>query len=400
MAPSADAPGRIPRLAWAATCLGGEPEMGEGRISALDVLRGAAILGTLGTNVWIFASPDGPASFLSGAGSVGEALLRAVTNGKFLGLLSILFGIGVALQHRSAVRRGERWPGWYLWRSALLLLEGLLHYALLFEFDVLMYYAVVSVLVAYVVGRGARSTRRWLAGTLVVHLLVVAALTAALAAFPGDGGGVSGLPTDTSSWPAQVANRWEHLVVYRVEAVLAIPLSAVLFLAGALLLQGGALEDSERGRRARARLMAVGLGAGVPLNLATTLLGGALPLVDRYVCAPIVAFGLLGLITHLVLRARSEAGRLRRGITAVGRSALSCYVGQNLIASVLCYDWGFGLASRYAHLGVPFVVAVWLVVSGLLVAGASWWMARFARGPVEELWNRAHRAPQRLLARR
>ncbi|GAA2667953.1 MULTISPECIES: DUF418 domain-containing protein [Actinosynnema] len=371
-----------------------------GRISALDVLRGVAILGTLGTNVWIFASPDGPASFLTGGGSVGEALLRAVSNGKFLGLLSILFGIGVALQHRSAVRRGERWPGWYLWRSALLLVEGLLHYTLLFEFDVLMYYAVVSVGVAYVVGRGARSVRRWMVGALVAHLVVVGVLTAALAVFSGDVGGASGLPTDTSSWVAQVVGRWEHFAVYRVEAVLAIPLSAVLFLAGALLLDEGALEDSERGRRVRRRLMWVGLGAGAPLNLGTTLVGGALPLVDRYVCAPVVAFGLLGLVVELVLRGRAEAGRVRRGITAVGRSALSCYIGQNLIASVLCYDWGFGLAGRYAHLGVPFVVGVWVVVSGVLVVCASWWMARFERGPVEELWNRAHRGPQRLLTGR
>lgn len=33
------------------------------RIAALDVLRGLAILGTVGANVWIFALPGGPLSF-------------------------------------------------------------------------------------------------------------------------------------------------------------------------------------------------------------------------------------------------------------------------------------------------------------------------------------------------
>jgi uncharacterized protein len=57
------------------------------------------------------------------------------TNGKFLALL---FGIGLELQYQSARRRGTPWPGWYLWRAALLFVEGLLHYLLVFEFDVLM----------------------------------------------------------------------------------------------------------------------------------------------------------------------------------------------------------------------------------------------------------------------
>lgn len=36
-----------------------------GRIAALDVLRGVAILGTLASNVWIFTTPGGPAEWIS-----------------------------------------------------------------------------------------------------------------------------------------------------------------------------------------------------------------------------------------------------------------------------------------------------------------------------------------------
>jgi uncharacterized protein len=138
-----------------------------GRVAALDVLRGVAILGTLGTNIWIFTTPGGGAAgFLAGTGSgFAETFLRFLSNGKFLALLSIMFGIGLAMQYSSAVRRGERWPGWYLWRSALLLLEGLIHYVLIFEFDVLMFYALVSVLVAYLVGRSDKVIRGWMTDT-------------------------------------------------------------------------------------------------------------------------------------------------------------------------------------------------------------------------------------------
>ena len=37
-----------------------------GRIAALDVLRGVAILGTFGTNVWAFTHPQGVTGFLAG----------------------------------------------------------------------------------------------------------------------------------------------------------------------------------------------------------------------------------------------------------------------------------------------------------------------------------------------
>jgi uncharacterized protein len=368
-----------------------------GRIAALDVLRGVAILGTFGTNAWVFTHPHGAAGFLdlmSGADDDGGALLRLLSNGKFLALLSIMFGIGLALQHRSALRRGARWPGWYLWRSALLLVEGLLHYVLIFEFDVLAFYAVVSVVVAFLVGRSGRAVAAWLVGVGLLHLALVGLVTLALVSGAAElTGGTPVPPVD--SWWEQVRARVEHFAYFRSEAFFVLPLSTVLFLAGARLFRAGALEDSPRGLRLQRRLVVWGLGAGVPLNALTTLAGPDWFAVDRYLCAPLVAFGLLGGITWLVNRMRAEQGVLRAGLAAVGRTALSCYIAQNVVASVLCYPWGLGLATRFG--GPWFAVAVWALVCALLVAGASWWLRRFSRGPVEALWDRAYRAPQRLV---
>ena len=117
------------------------------RIGLLDVLRGVAIFGTLGTNIWLFATvgTSGSPTFFGGGlpwwGSWDGFLTTLTlffTNGKFLGLLTILFGVGLEIQYRSAKRRGLSWPARYLWRSVLLLWEGFLHYLLVFEFDILM----------------------------------------------------------------------------------------------------------------------------------------------------------------------------------------------------------------------------------------------------------------------
>jgi uncharacterized protein len=66
----------------------------------------------------------------------------------------------VEIQYQSARRKGLRWPVRYLWRSVLLLVEGFLHYVLVFEFDIQMGYAVAAFIVAFIVGRSEKTVRR------------------------------------------------------------------------------------------------------------------------------------------------------------------------------------------------------------------------------------------------
>lgn len=104
-----------------------------------------------------------------------------------------------------------------------------------------------------------------------------------------------------------------------------------------------------------------------------------------------MALGLLGLITGVVLRSRGAAPR--RAVAAVGRTALSCYVLQNVLASILCYDWGLGLATRFADARPWWVVGLWAVVSLALVLFATAWLRRFERGPLELLVQRVYARP-------
>ncbi|GAA1653757.1 DUF418 domain-containing protein [Actinoplanes couchii] len=355
------------------------------RIPVLDVLRGVAILGTLGTNIWIFTDPRGPAgSLISDGPGFFETLLRTLSNGKFLALLTLLFGIGLELQYRSAKRRGERWPGWYLWRAVLLLAEGALHYLLIFEWDVLMAYALVSLLVAGVVARTDRAVRVGMAGAAVLHLVLITLLT--LAGIDGD----SGLSAYPAAYADQVSGRIEHFWEFRSESILIIPLTILLFLGGSRLMRAGLFTDTSAGSRLRRRLTVLGLGVGLPLNLLTAFAGPRWFFVDRYVCAPLVAVGLLAALTALLMR---STGSPR--LAAVGRTALSCYVLQNLLCAVLCYGWGLGLADRFADLRPWWPPVAWALVSALLIVASGWWLRRFDRGPLELAWHWAWRLPQR-----
>ncbi|WP_031158803.1 DUF418 domain-containing protein [Streptosporangium roseum] len=369
------------------------------RIDVLDVLRGVAILGTLGTNIWIFTSPAGPEGLLDALGQAGtvETLLRFLANGKFLALLTLLFGVGLELQYRSAARRGTPWPGWYLWRAGLLFLEGLIHYVLIFEFDVLMGYALTSIIVAYLIGRSDRAVRAWMVTVGSVFAVLVGLVTLALAYGRAGMASPDAAPStlfSEGSYLDQVAARIELIGFYRTEAVFIVPMGIVLFLLGSRLMRAGVFEESGRGAVLRRKLMVIGFGVGAPLNLLTSFAGETWFLVDRYLLPPLVALGLLALVATLVHRMAGAPGLLRRGLTNVGRTALSCYVFQNLAAAALCYGWGLGLAARFDGLRPWWVIAAWAGVCALFMTLSTLWLRRFERGPLELVWQWAYMAPQ------
>lgn len=369
-----------------------------GRLAALDVVRGIAIVGTLATNIWVFSHPWGLLGMLSApvlssessAAATTQLALMALAQGKFLALLSLTFGVGLAIQHRSAVRQQRRWPGRYLWRAALLFVDGVVNYILIAEFDVLMGYAVTAAVVSFLLLTRPRAQRALIVVFGGIHLAVMSLLVLVLTVLPGADADLP-LPSEPSpyadaSFLGLAAFRLDNAAVFRAEPVLIGFLSLAMFLAGAALLRAGVF--SAEGARLRRRLMIAGLCA-VPLDLFLALSAtSAGLLLERYVVAPVVALGILGLVVELCVR-RGTGGWFARRATEIGRVALSAYLLQNLLGGALFYGWGFGLASTLAPWRVPVTVAAFLVITAVVAAAAHLWLRRFSTGPVEWLWRAA-----------
>lgn len=369
------------------------------RYAALDVMRGAAILGTLATNIWIFTNVEGLVGYINGTGRATggwapvQAVLQQFAQGKFLGLLTVMFGIGLVIQQRSAQRRGQRWPGGYPWRAALLMLDGALHFLLFTEFDVLTGYALTGLIVAFILTAGIRAQRTWIVCAVAVHAAMLALVVAALSSAPArEPQPLSPNPYADGSFWDLVAFRADNLVLFRLEVLFILPLSIALFLVGAHL-YGARVLDPDRGTLRR-RLIVAGLAIALPLDLALGLFGGDAGLIlGRYGTAPIVALGLLAAIAHRYAEGRTP-GAPGRAFSGVGRTALSCYVLQNILCSIVCYGWGFGLAARLdGTTVVPATVALFTAVSATLIVVSHLWLRRFDRGPLEWL---THRGYQRL----
>ncbi|MFD4180908.1 DUF418 domain-containing protein [Rhodococcus sp. NPDC058514] len=367
------------------------------RFAALDVMRGVAILGTLATNIWIFTNVEGLVGYINGTGGATggwapvQAVLQQLAQGKFLGLLTIMFGIGLAIQQRSAQRRGLPWPGKYPWRAGLLMVDGLLHFFLFTEFDVLTGYAVTGLIVAFVLATGIRAQRIWIGCAVAVHAAMLAMIVVALWSAPAPTGrGLSPNPYADGTFWDLVMFRLDNVLLFRLEVVFILPLSIALFLVGAQLF-GARILDPDRDALRR-KLMVAGLGVALPLDFALGLFGGEAGLVlGRYGTAPVVALGLLAAIAHHYADGR-EPGAAGRALAPIGRMALSCYVLQNVLCSIVCYGWGLGLAARLTGATVvPATVALFVAVSATMAVVARLWLRRFDRGPLEALTHAAYR---------
>ncbi|QHF23743.1 DUF418 domain-containing protein [Rathayibacter sp. VKM Ac-2804] len=368
------------------------------RIDSLDVIRGVAIIGTLGTNIWLFSHPWGLLGLLTEPVTAGtwpgertaQLLLMALAQGKFLALLSLTFGIGLAIQHASAVRRGRRWPGRYLWRATLLLLDGAVNYVLIAEFDVLMGYAVTGAVVAGLLLTRPRVQCRTVILLGALHVLLISALVALVATQPDSTGqGPTGRsPYADASFLGLALFRLQNAGPFRAEPVLIGFLSLAMFLLGAQLLRAGLF--AREGWSLRRRLMILGAVAA-PADLALGLTGSAAGLLaERYLVPPLVALGLLALLAELGRR-RGGTSWISRRAREVGRVALSAYLLQNLLAGALFYGWGLGLAETTAPWRVPVTIGAFVLVAAVVVLAAHLWLRRFPLGPVEWLWRRGER---------
>ena len=340
-----------------------------GRIDALDVLRGVAVLGILVMNVQVFAMPEAAyfnptvLESIEGANLYVWVAGRMFADQKFMTIFSMLFGASIVLMTERAEARGDVHRVHYR-RMAWLLVIGLLHAHLLWSGDILFLYAVCGMLVY--------PLRRQPTGRLLVLGVLLLGIASAYSVVVG-----LLLPY----WPEEVrisltADMWMPTPEL-IEAELAaysggwldqqpfrsarafvfetyVLISWGLWRAGGLMLIGMALFRSgvfsaECSPRFYAALVAVAVVLGLPLvayGIAIDFARGW-PLWSLFLGAqfnywPSIAVS-LGYVGLVMLACRTNALRaLTRPFAAVGRTALTNYLLQTVLCTTLFYGHGLG----------------------------------------------------------
>ncbi len=408
------------------------------RISALDTTRGIAVLGILIMNIWSFAGPQGfydnPTIVADWAGApvATWSVMHTFFEGSQRALFSILFGAGMLLMVN---RLDEKAPGIssariYYRRLVFLMLFGLFDlFVLLWPADIVFIYALVG-LVLY-------PLRRCKPLTLVVLALAVFAVQGGLR-YSGwqeamelqqefgyefqsevatddaatakrreewasmvnrarpqldseeiqEGIRVNSSGTLAEFLPKKLTTSLVLLIVVGLQSMLLDALGAMLI--GMALLRSGILQ-MQSSTRTLVVMVALGYGVGLPLALWETnalIASDFDPLLKQrnlmhYDLRRIaMATGHLGLIL-LFCRTFSTSWMAAK-LAAVGRMALTNYLGQSVLGLLIFTTVGLGLYGQFTGYYLYLVVlGIWIVQ----IAFSNWWLSRYQFGPVEWLWK-------------
>lgn len=365
------------------------------RIWAIDALRGLALFGVLAINLDTEFRRTLFEQFLPSSGeSAFDRLASLVLSYGFefkaISLFSLLFGIGLAIQHESLRAKGLR-TGWLVRRLAILLCFGLIHLFLIWDGDILTEYALAGLLVI-----------PFLLIESSFSLLAACALLLGFAALPVlDLGNIVPPPQQMQSHIEDATSIYGNggpidVLRFRIAEVrLIFPLLAYVFPRTlALMLFGSWLWRS--GTIARLSGNSTSLiiggtmlaGGGIVLtalirgDIPVPALGQAMALITEAVAPLLVAFGYGCLI---LCGSGSQAFRNILGwAAAVGRMAFSNYIAQSLVLSALFYGFGLGLLGSVGPAG-GLAIAVTLFAAQSWVS--CWWLRSHRFGPLEWTWR-------------
>ena len=379
-----------------------DPVAPKERVWAIDALRGLALFGVLAINLdtefratvfeQFLAPPPAPAFDRAAA-----AFLSFAFEFKAISLFSMLFGIGLAIQH-DRFRRRPQGTKLLVRRLLALLAFGLIHLFLIWNGDILTEYA--------------------LAGFVILPLLfapawaLLPAAAALMLVYAGMGWIPLPYPFPDAAWLAQHVREARHVYssgsffdILRLR-IAEVPQIAKLHVyifprTLALMLFGVWLWRSDAIGRMRARAgttLAAGIvlvGAGLVLTAQEKGYFTLFPLAPSSPLALQFAHALLtGLapvttaLGYAALVFAASASRKARSTlqwaVPAGRTAFSNYIGQSLILGLLFYGYGLKLMGHAdAATGIGMAIALYAAQAGFSAV----WLRSHRFGPLEWLWR-------------
>ncbi len=408
------------------------PSVESERLHVLDILRGFALLGMIVVHFYVFATRGFTFNMFAmgdyGGGAIGATIHQAIgwfVTDKAHAMFAVLFGVGFAIQLRRADARGEEVRWRFLRRLLGVAGFGVVTAALIGASD-LIGYAYSGVWLLFL--------RRWSTRALLVALLASATLVGvwnvAVGSYQWATMGVERANAVYQS-PRQLSpgrqaadqelrgalqgtsfSRLASAYVVRVywgqtdlwgdwqrgsRGSLLGSLGGfnmTFFLIGLLALRLGVFERPADHRRLLFAVMLGGaaLWAVAQWQLSKTVWPATWVIPVVRVARPVEGwFGLgdtggylaltyIAAITWLVGFSKAWERRLTAIFAAPGRLALTNYIVQFAVLSVLVNQYGFGLRGKLTpQLGAATAV----ILFATLAVFSRWWIARFRLGPAE-----------------
>ncbi len=382
------------------------------RVLVLDVLRGIALLGILMVNMGDFQLLRSPIGGYIEAPNRVEywlaSLVQILFDGKFYPIFSLLFGVGLALQIARLEARGRPATGIMVRRLLVLLVMGALHAIFIWRGDILFVYALIGLL-ALLFQRCQPRTLLWWSGGLWLSLFLCCTVPCA-----GYGLLVSGTQSAemenilaemeqetlkdreaylTESYLEVLPKRVRDWGYVLASLLIAFPEILMLFLLGIYFSKIGLFTEPWAHARVL-RWMLVGLPIGLLASFmynsslwASTLNGnwGAL-FIALAVYVSLTWLQAMGYVALLLMVWERWAWfrALLTPLAYAGRMALTNYLMQSVVCTMIFYGYGLELAKNATVAqGIALTFGIYLAQ----VILSALWLRGFQYGPMEWLWR-------------
>jgi uncharacterized protein len=382
------------------------PVPGQERITVIDCLRGAALLGILVANMRGFTGPIEAymrphLMWTWMPDRIVQAFVDWLVSGKFITIFAGLFGVGFAIQmERTAVRHGG--VLFYVRRMLVLLVIGLAHGLLVWWGDILTNYAVCGLVLLLFRKKQPRTILVW---AHIFYWFILVMYLGFYASIRFGGTPMPEIPAPdfqaairvySSGTIAEIFTTRFHEWLEANGFVMFLTRIVGVFLFGVYFWRQGYFRDPAAHLGFWQKAQRLGLPIGLIGNLAVVILEWMFhPHPMRPAPIVVVMFTLqsiaipalsLGYAATVVLLWQDPKWQQRLlPFSYVGRMALTNYLLQSLICTTIFYSYGLRL---YGRVGPLLGLVLAFVIYGLQIPFSAWWLSRHRYGPMEWVWRR------------
>lgn len=394
-----------------AAAVAARPALRRERVETIDILRGLALFGILAANIRGFA---GPATvyfrtelYWPGvADRIAQGIVDIFVQRKFITIFAVLFGVGFASQLDRLEGMHARFGRVYARRLLILAGFGVLHGLFIWFGDILLIYALTGFFLLLFRHAQQKTLVKWsvIGYCIPLAIMLAATLTVTLSSThfkPPPVPGARELAEVTRVFASGSFAEIQH--ARAADAVrlnwgyfpIVAPQIFGLFLAGMLAWRNNLFRPAPEALPLYRRTMVVAAAVGIPGNVITVVVTAIYdlpPFAPRPLSA---AMGMLGAITVPALSLAYVCGVIvlandarwhprLQPFGSVGRMALTNYLTQSVIGTLLFYSYGLGW---FGKAGPALLVIPTIAIFAAQIAFSRWWLARWRFGPAEWLWR-------------
>ena len=400
--------------------------MRNARIESIDILRGFALLGILIMNISSFAMPSmayfSPVVYaVNNMNHIVYSFTHIIADQKFMAIFSMLFGASTLLFINSAIKRGKNPLFLFYSRNFWLLIIGSIHSSYFWHGDILFIYALCSFPLYFFKNLSAR--KQFILGFLIY-------LTPSFSNYVAYKYVTDDLDPIAQNimmkhWNPEDSKLQEEIDVYRGsyekqfqyraemwssnnenkdpsaeigEGIIGLSYiidffsrSFGMMLIGMACFSWGVFNNT-LSELFYKKLLIYGFGIGFPLSIIGLFFNyyfdwhweylqffGRTP---NHLATPFIAFGYISMIMLWIRQDNSR--KIQKDLKAIGKTALTAYLIQTIIATFIFYGIGLGL---FGYVSRAYQLVIMVFIWFVLIKICPFWLSKYHYGPVEWVWR-------------